>query len=348
MQICRISLNAAAAQNGPNIHRQGSIMALVARVKKPGGVDQFELVELALPAPGPGEILLRHTAIGVNFIDIYQRSGLYPLPPAAVPGVEGAGVVAATGPGVNSPKAGDRVAYAGAPVGAYASERLLPAWRAVPIPDLLADAVAAVSLSRGLTAHMLMNRIYPVASGTAVLVHAAAGGLGTLLGQWGKRRGAVMIGTVGSQDKAAVARTAGFNLVIVGRDTDFVTTVLELTGGRGVDVAYDGIGGDTLAKTCACVRLFGTVASIGQAGGPIPPLSVEELGPRRSLFLARPSVMAYMNERGTYEAAAREVLAAVSQGLAPLLGRAYPLAEAATAHADLEAGHSTGCLYLVP
>jgi NADPH2:quinone reductase len=169
-----------------------------------------------------------------------------------------------------------------------------------------------------------------------------------LLAQWGRRRGATMFGTVSSAPKAEVARTAGIAHVIVGRDADFVAAVQELTDGRGVDVAYDGIGGATLARTLACVRLFGTVASIGQAGGPISPISVEDLGPRRSLFLVRPSVMAYMNERATYETAAREVLAGVEQGLAPLLGRGYRLTEAATAQADLEAGRTTGCIYLLP
>jgi len=323
-------------------------MATLMRVKQAGGVEQFEAIQAALPAPGAGEILLRQCAIGVNFIDIYQRSGLYALPPERVPGVEGAGVVTAVGAGVSHLKPGDRVAYAGAPVGAYASERLLPAWRAIPVPAGMRDEVAATALARGLTAHMLLNRVYPVAAATSVLIHAAAGGLGQLLTQWAKRRGATVIATVGSQAKAQIARTAGAAHVIVGRDADFVAAVAEITGGRGVDAAYDGIGGETLAKTLACVRPFGVAASIGQAGGSIPPLNVEDLGPRRSIALMRPSVMAYMNERATYEAAAPEVLAATAAGLAPLLGRAYPLAEAGAAHAALQAGDTTGCLYLLP
>lgn len=323
-------------------------MATIVRLKQPGGVDQLEVTRMALPAPGPGEILIRHTAIGVNFIDLYQRTGLYPLAPPAIPGVEGAGVVLAVGADVSTPRPGDRIAYAGAPVGAYASERLLPAWRAIPLPAGMPDAVAATALARGLTAHMLMTRIYPVGAGTTLLVHAAAGGLGSLLAQWGRRRGATVIGTVSSVKKAEIARAAGAEHVIVGRDADFVAAVLEITGGRGVDVAYDGIGGATLARTFACVRPFGIAASIGQAGGTIPPVAVEDLGPRRSISLARPSVMAYMNERATYESAARAVLAAVAEGLGPLLGRAYPLSEAAAAQADLEAGTTTGCLYLVP
>jgi NADPH2:quinone reductase len=318
------------------------------RVKQAGGVDQFEAVEANLPAPGPGEIALRQLAIGVNFIDIYQRSGLYALPPARVPGVEGAGVVTAVGADVTRFKPGDRVAYAGAPVGAYASERLLPAWRATPVPASMRDEVAATALARGLTAHMLLNRVYPAAAGSTVLIHAAAGGLGQLLTQWASQRGVTVIATVGSEAKAQIARAAGAGHVIVGRDADFVAAVAEITGGCGVDVAYDGIGGATLAKTLACVRPFGVAASIGQAGGPIPPLNVEDLGPRRSISLVRPSVMAYMNERATYEAAAPEVLAAAADGLAPLLGRAYPLTQAGAAQAALEAGETTGCLYLLP
>jgi len=335
------------AQTGAIPFRERTIMATIVRVRQAGGVEQFEVAHITLPAPGRGEILLRQSAIGVNFIDIYQRSGLYPLPPAGVPGVEGMGVVSAVGPDVTTLKPGDRVAYAGAPVGAYASERILPAWRAVPVPPGMPDAVAATALARGLTAHMLMNRVYPVAAGTTMLVHAAAGGLGHLLTRWGKQRGAWVIGTAGSEDKARIARDAGADHVIIGRNADFAAAVAELTAGRGVDVAYDGIGGSTLARTFGCVRPFGVVASIGQAAGAIAPVSVEDLGPRRSLCLARPSVMAYMNERTTYEAAAREVMAATAAGLAPLLGRGFALTEAAAAQAALEAGATTGCLYLL-
>lgn len=319
-------------------------MSLQIRIRQPGSVEQLETVEAALPAPGAGEILLRHSAIGVNFVDIYHRTGVYPMPPAGVPGVEGAGVVMAVGAGVANLKPGDRVAYAGA-VGAYATERLLPAWRAVPLPVGMRDEVAATALARGLTAHMLMNRSYPVTAASTLLIHAAAGGLGQLLVQWAKQRGATVIATVGSEAKAQVARAAGAQHVIVGRNADFAAAVKEVTGGRGVDVVYDGIGGTTLAKDFACIRPFGVVASIGQAGGPIPPVKVERMG---SATLARPSVMAYMSERATYEAAAPEVLAATAAGLAPLLGRGYRLAEAADAQEALEEGLTTGCLYLLP
>jgi NADPH2:quinone reductase len=324
-------------------------MAVAMRIEEPGGIDRLERVELTLPPPRPGEIAIRHKAIGVNFIDIYHRTGLYALPVLpAVLGVEGAGTVAAIGAEVTALAVGDRVAYAGAPVGAYASERLMPAARAVALPASVPEEIAAAGLVKGITAYMLLTLVHPVRPGTSVLVHSAAGGVGNLLARWAKRLGARVIGTVSSDAKAKVAREAGADHVIVGRDADFASEVGALTGGRGVDVAYDGIGGTVLAKTFACVRPFGTVASIGQAAGPIPPIHVEELGPRRAVTLARPSVMAYMSDAGAYRHAAAEVLTLLAAGVAPVIGAAYPLTEAAQAHADLEAGRTTGSVILIP
>jgi NADPH2:quinone reductase len=323
-------------------------MTKVVRVKIPGGVEQFEVAEVELPPPAADEVRIRQTAIGVNFVDIYQRSGLYPMPPANIPGVEGVGVVAAVGANVTSVKTGDRIAYAGAPVGAYAEERNLPAWRVVRLPDSIADDVVASSFVKGITAHMLLDRVYPVVSGTTLLVHSAAGGLGQLLTRWASHRGATVIGAVSSEAKAGIARQAGAHHVIIGRDADFAADVADITGKRGVDVAYDGVGGTTLAKTLACVRPFGVVASIGQAAGPIPPVDVGDLGPRRSLSLARPSVMAYMNEVDAYRAAADAVLAGIEKGILKISGQPYPLVEADRAHADLEAGRTSGALYLKP
>jgi NADPH:quinone reductase len=323
-------------------------MAYVVQLQSPGGVDRLEGTETVVTAPRTGEILVRQTAIGVNFIDIYLRTGLYPLPALpAVLGVEGAGIVTAVGADVADLQVGDRVAYAGA-VGAYATERLLPAWRAIPLPPAITDMAAASALARGMTAHMLMTRVHTVGAGTVALVHGAAGGLGSLLVQWAKRAGATVIGAVGSAPKAALAREAGCDHVIVGRDIDLAAEVAALTEARGVDVAYDGIGGTMLRKTLACVRPFGTVASIGQVAGPIQPLDVEELGPRRSLIFARPSVMAYMSEPATYRRAAVEVMNTMADGLLPAIGKTYPLAEAARAQADLEAGHTTGSVLLLP
>jgi NADPH2:quinone reductase len=323
-------------------------MATIIRAKAPGGADQLEPATIELPPPLDDEIRIRQTAIGVNFIDIYQRMGLYALPPSGVPGVEGAGVVTAVGANVASPQVGDRIVYAGAPVGAYASERNLPAWRAVALPDGATDEAAVSVFFKGITAYMLLTRIYPVGQETTILIHGAAGGLGQLVTAWARHLGATVIGTVGSDAKAATAHDAGAHHVIVGRDADFARAVADLTGARGVDVAYDGVGGSTLAKTLQCVRPFGVVASIGQAAGPIPPIDVEDLGPRRSLMLARPSVMAYMNSADEYRIAANAVLAAMRDGILKAAGTGYPLGEAAKAHADLEAGRSTGALYLVP
>ncbi|MBV8511694.1 MAG: quinone oxidoreductase [Xanthobacteraceae bacterium] len=323
-------------------------MAIVIAMKAAGGCDQLEVAEVGIPEPGPGEIRIRQIAIGVNFIDIYHRSGLYPVPSLpAVLGVEGAGIITAVGPGVADLRPGERVCYAGA-LGAYASERLLPAWRAVLVPPEISDAVAATALSRGITAQMLTARVFPVAHGTVALVHSAAGGLGTLLVKWAKRRGAIVIGTVGSPAKAIVAKKAGADHVIVGRDADFAQEVASLTGKHGADVAYDGVGGATLLKTFDCVRPFGVVASIGQTAGPTPPISVEELGPRRSIMLARPSVMRYMSDPDSYRRAAADVIAMLQAGIQQDVGQEYPLTQAASSHADLEAGRTTGCLVLTP
>ncbi len=313
-----------------------------------GGVDRLTVSADAPAVPGSGEIRIRHDAIGVSFIDIYHRTGLYPLPLPATLGVEGAGVVEAVGPGTTRLSPGDRVAYAGAPVGAYASTRLLPEARAIRLGDDIPSQLAAASMLRGITAHMLLIRTYPVGPGTTILVHAAAGGTGGLLVRWAKHLGAMVIGTAGSPQKANIAREAGADHVVVGRDADIVGAVRELTDGLGVDVAYDGIGGDMLLKTLACVRPFGTVASIGQAAGPIAPLNIEEIGPRRSLTLARPSFMAYSADMKLYRVAAEAVVAAMRLGIASAVGATYRLQDVALAHADLEAGHSTGSLLLIP
>jgi NADPH2:quinone reductase len=309
-----------------------------------GGAEQFEPRDAALADPAPGELRLRHLAIGLNFIDIYHRTGLYPVALPAVLGVEAAGIVEALGPGVDDLAVGDRIAYAGA-IGGYAEARNLPAWRAVRVPAALSDGEAATVLTRGIAAHMLQTEVFAVGPTTTALIHSAAGGLGGLLVRLARRRGATVIATVGSDAKAAIARGHGADHVIVGRDADFVAEVRAVTGGRGVDVAYDGVGGTTLARTLACVRPFGTVASFGQAAGPIPPLAVEDLGPRRSLVLARPSVMHYMTDPVVYRRAAA---AALDTGIAPSLGRSYRLADVAAAHRDLEAGATTGSVYLVP
>ena len=323
-------------------------MAEIIRLRAPGGVEQLELVTVDLAPPASGEVRLTQTAIGVNFIDIYQRLGLYALPPESIPGVEAVGLVAAIGADVTDLKTGDRVAYAGAPVGAYASERNLPAWRCVKLPEAVSDEAVASAFLKGITAEMLLNRVFPVGMGTKVLIQSAAGGLGQLLTRWANAQGAVVIGTVSSQAKAGIARAAGAHHVIVGRNADFVSAVADLTGGRGVDVAYDGVGGTTLQKTLGCVRPFGVVASLGQSGGPIPPIDVNDLGPRRSLMLARPSVMGHITDAGEYRRSAVRVLEALVGGVLQMSGTPYRLRDTAQAQADLEAGRTTGALYLKP
>lgn len=261
--------------------------------------------------------------------------------------MEGAGVIEAIGPDVDNIHVGDRVAYTGIP-GAYSATRLLPAWRTIKLPDDISTRIAALSFLRGLTAHMLLTRTYSVKQGETLLIHAAAGGLGFVLTRWAKSLGCIVIGTTGSSEKADVARANGVDHVIVGREADVVPEIGRLTKGKGVDFAIDGIGGEMLRKTLGCVRRFGTVASIGQAAGPIPPVSVEELGPIRSLSLARPSVMAYAAEQETYHLAAKAVIAAIREGIMPEPGGEYPLSEAAQAQSDLESGRTAGSLMLVP
>lgn len=299
-------------------------------------------------APGPGEIRIRQHAIGVNFVDIYHRTGLYPLPALpAVLGVEGAGVVEAVAGDVNHVAPGDRIAYAGTPVGAYASTRLLPAWRAVALPADIPFDVAAASMLRGLTAQMLFNRVHRLQAGQTVLVHAAAGGLGQFLTRWAKHLGANVIGTAGSEDKAAIAREAGADHVVVGRGADYVADVMARTDGKGADFIVDGIGGENFTRNFQAIRPFGMVASVGQAGGPIPAVPAAALSPRAASY-SRPSVIAHISDREVYRAAAAEVLDMIRHGVAASIGATYPLAEAARAHADMEAGKTTGSLLLIP
>ncbi|MGF7176204.1 quinone oxidoreductase family protein [Azospirillum doebereinerae] len=319
------------------------------RLHRPGGPDALTIDRIDLPPPGAGELRIRHAAAGVNYVDVYHRTGLYPLPALpAVLGVEAAGTVEAVGPGVSGFAVGDRVAWAGLPAGGYAEARLLPAERAVRLPDGVEPVAAASLLLRGITAHMLLTRVHPVGPGSVLLVHSAAGGLGLVLTQWAKSLGATVIGTVGSPDKGAIARDHGLDHAILYRDTDFVAEVRALTGGRGVDFAVDGIGGNTLKRTLDAVRPFGTVASVGQAAGPIPALEVTEIGPRRSLSLSRPSVFGYMADPATYRAAATEVLGRVAGGLRAGPVTVLPLERAAEAHRTLEGRGSGGVLVLVP
>jgi NADPH2:quinone reductase len=314
------------------------------RITAPGGPEVLEVAAAAPQHPGPDEIRLRQQAIGVSFIDIYHRRGLYPLPAPGIPGVEGAGIVEAVGRDVAGLRVGDRVVYAGVP-GAYASTRLLPAWRAVCLPPAVSFDVAAASMLRGLTAHMLLVASYPVRAGSVLLIHAAAGGLGVVLTRWAKHLGATVIGTTSTKEKADVAMANGADHVIVGRTAEIVTEVLGLTGGTGVDLVIDGIGADMLMRSLRCVRPFGAVASIGWVAGPVPPVQLETLG---TASLAKPSVMAYSADRDRYSVAATAVIEAFGAGIVAEIGGKYRLAEVAKAHGEIEAGRTTGSLLLVP
>ncbi|OKO91506.1 alcohol dehydrogenase [Bradyrhizobium sp. NAS80.1] len=324
-------------------------MSLTIQMQAIGAPEVLVAVDVDVPPPGPCQVQVRQTAIGVNFIDIYHRIGLYPLPhlPAVI-GVEGAGVVEAVGPEVSGIEVGDRVAYAGLPPGAYAERRNLPDARVVKIPERISDRVAGSAMLRGLTAHMLLHKVYSIQPGDFVLVHAAAGGLGQFLTRWAKRLGATVIATVGSEAKIGPAEAAGADLVVLHTASDWTDTVKRASGGLGVHLACDGIGGEMLARTFASVRPFGVVASVGQAAGPVPAVDVSQLGPVRCISLSRPSVIAYANDATLYRPAAADLFAVLTDGLPSNIGGEYSLREAARAHSDLEGGRTTGSLILLP
>lgn len=326
---------------------------LVIRMTRPGDVSVLQPAEAVLPSPDATEVRVRHTAVGVNFVDIYHRNGRYRLPDLpAVLGVEAAGVVEALGPEVRGIAVGDRVAYAGLPVGGYATARNIPADKLLPIPDGVSDVQAAASLLRGITAHMLFQHVRPVRAGDTILVQAAAGSLGQVLGQWGASLGARMIGTVGSEAKGSVARSKGYEVAIPYRQTDFVAEVLRLTGGQGVDFAIDGIGGETLNKTLQAVRPFGLAASVGQVsvGGSedTEVLPMRELGPYRSIGLARPSVIRFMSDPACYCEGAQAALARLVAGMSVDVSVTLPLERAAEAQHLLETGQTAGAVILLP
>jgi NADPH:quinone reductase len=324
-------------------------MSLAIQMHAVGGPEALSVVDVDVPTPGPHQVQVRQTIIGVNFIDIYHRTGLYPLPQLpAVIGVEGAGVIEAVGPEVAGIEVGDRVAYAGLPPGGYAERRNLPDSRVVKIPDGISDKVAGSAMLRGLAAHMLLRKVYPIQPGDFVLVHAAAGGLGQLLTRWAKRLGATVIATVGSEAKIVLAEAAGADLVLLHTASDWPEAVMRSSSGLGVHLAYDGIGGETLTRTFASVRPFGLVASLGQAAGPNPPIDVSQLGPVRCISLSRPSVIAYTNNATLYKPAAVDLFAVLADGLVSTIGAEYSLRDAARAHIDLEAGRTTGSVILLP
>lgn len=318
-------------------------------MEKTGGPEVLQWVDFEPGPPKSGEVLLRQEAVGLNFIDVYHRSGLYPLPALpAVIGMEGAGVVQALGEGVSEVAVGDRVAYAGLPPGAYAEVRNIPAHRLVKLPDAISTRQAAAMMLQGMTARYLLHGCYRVKAGDRILVQAAAGGVGLILCQWAKHIGAQVIGTAGSPEKAALAKSHGCDHLILYQDEDFVSRVKEITQGRGVDVVYDSVGQSTFMKSLDCLRPMGMVVSFGQSSGSVPPFDLGILGAKGSLFLTRPSLMAYTAMREDLLAHARDLFDVVEKGAVKIeIGQTYPLAEAARAHRDLEDRKTTGSTVLV-
>lgn len=314
-----------------------------------GGPEVLTWEPIEIGRPAPGQIRVRHSAIGVNYLDVYHRTGLYPEPLPLTPGVEAAGVVEEVGPGVDGLRVGDRIAYVGGPLGAYSEARLLPADRALALPDWLADETAAAMMLRGMTAWALLRRVHPVQAGDTILVHAAAGGMGLLLSQWARSLGATVIGTVSSDDKAALARRHGCAHVIVSSREQVVARVLQITDGRKLPVVYDSIGKDSFAASLDCLQPRGLLVSYGQSSGPVPPLDIRLLATKGSLVLTRPSLFHFIGQRRELEEAAAELLAVVASGAVEVVvGQRYPLADAAQAHRELQARRTTGSTLLLP
>ena len=323
--------------------------AHVVLIRAPGEPEVLELHERELGAPAPGEALVRQTCAGVNYIDIQHRSGRYPQPayPAGV-GVEAAGVVEAIGAGVTEVVPGDRVAYVTIPPGAYASARLISAERLVPVPAAIDDVTAGANLLRGFTAQYLVKSTYAVKAGDVVLLHAAAGGVGVILGQWARHLGATVIGTVGSDAKVEIARRNGCEHVIVYTREDFAKRVRELTDGVGAHVVYDGVGATTFEGSLASLRPRGTLCTYGTPSGPIPPFDVFQLNRLGSLYLTSPSNFTYTRDRGEMLERARDFFDAIARGIIRIeTPHRYPLAEAARAHADLQARRTAGGVALL-
>jgi len=319
------------------------------RIAQPGGPEAMHLETIDLAAPGPNEVLLRHTAIGVNFIDVYQRTGLYPLPLPMGNGTEGAGVVEAIGPGVTLWKVGDRVAYAGGTPGSYCERRLFPADRLVAIPAGVTDEVAAASMLKGMTVEYLLDRCVHLKAGDYALMYAAAGGIGLFAGQWARHRGIHLIGVAAGADKVALAMAHGYHTVLDRRTDDIVARVKEITGGRMLPVVFDSVGKDTFTQSLNLLAPRGIFVTFGNTSGLLPPFDVGELAKRGSLYVTRPSLGNYVATRDDLLKSAGTVLGFLGDGtLTAQIGQRYKLEEAAQVHRDLEAGRTTGSTVMVP
>jgi NADPH2:quinone reductase len=322
-------------------------MAQAIRFAKTGGPEVLEWQQVEVGKPGQGQVRIRHTAVGLNYIDTYQRSGLYPMPMPSGLGSEAAGVIEEVGPGVTDLKPGQRVAYAGGPLGAYSEERVMPADRLVPVPDGITDQQAAAMMLKGMTAWYLVRRTHVVKSGETILIHAAAGGVGLIVCQWAKHLGATVIGTVGDEQKAALAKKNGCNHPINYRKEDFVARVNEITQGKKLPVVYDSVGKDTFYKSLDCVAPLGLLASFGQSSGAIGPVDIGILAGKGSLFLTRPTLNTYTATREDLLTAARELFEVVQKGAVKIqVNQTYPLRDAAKAHRDLQDRKTTGSTVL--
>lgn len=318
-------------------------------VEQTGGPEVLRWQKVQIGKPGLGQALIRHTAIGLNFIDVYFRTGLYPAPLPFTPGMEGAGIVEAVGEGVTGLAPGDRVGYGQSPLGAYAEHRLIPADKLIKLPDWISDDVAASMLLQGLTAQYLLRQTFHVKPGDTVLIHAAAGGVGSVACQWANALGAIVIGTVGSAEKAALATANGCHHVIQYRDDDVVARVREITGGQGVDVVYDGVGKDTFERSLDCLRRRGLMVSYGNASGAVPPFDIGLLNRKGGLFLTRPSVQHYAGTRDELLSMADDLFAVVKGGQVKVqVNQRFALRDVADAHRALEARATTGATVLIP
>jgi NADPH:quinone reductase len=324
-------------------------MTRAIRIHTTGGPEVMQFEEVAVPAPGAGEARVRHTAIGVNYIDTYHRSGLYPLSMPSGIGSEAAGVVEAVGAGVTFVKPGDRVGYCMAPIGAYSESRVLPADRLIPLPDDIPDRAAASLMLKGLTVQYLFRQTFPLKGGETILFHAAAGGVGLIACQWAKALGVTLIGTVGSDEKAAAAKQAGAAHVIVYTRENFVERVKEITGGKGVPVVYDAVGKDTFPASLDCIAPRGMFVSFGNASGPIPAFNILLLSQKGSLYVCRPTLATYTAKRDDLLAMASELFGLVRSGKIKADARQeFRLAQASDAHRALESRQTTGATLLIP
>jgi NADPH2:quinone reductase len=327
-------------------------MSLAVQIRQPGGPEELQIVDVPVGEPGPGEVRIRHHAIGLNFIDVYHRTGLYPLAMPAGIGMEGAGVVEAVGEGVTHLRPGDRAAYASQPPGSYCEVRVMPAKCVCRLPDAIGFETAAGMMLKGLTAQYLLKKTLPVGglhAGDYVLFHAAAGGVGLIACQWAKALGLRLIATAGTDAKCQLALEHGATHAINYHTEDFAARVKDITGGQGVKVVYDSVGKDTWDKSLDCLRPFGLMASFGNASGPVPPFAPGALGAKGSLYVTRQTLFSHIATRESTQAMADELFAVVASGQVQIrIDQRYPLAQVQQAHRDLEARKTTGSTILLP